>query len=652
MTAVTARPRVAARAVSGSAPAATTQPPVPYLPGLDGLRAVAVVAVLLYHAGFTWMPGGFLGVEVFFVISGYLITLLLVSEFDRTDRISLRHFWKRRARRLLPALYALLIVVGVVSVIFLPEEVGRMRGDLTAAFFYVTNWHLIATQSSYFNQLGRPPLLQHLWSLAVEEQFYLVWPIAFFGLLKVFGRNVNRIATVVLLGAGASVVLMAIWYDPGKDPSRVYYGTDTRASALLLGAALALFWRPRALARGQVRHVGPLFDLVGLVGLLGIVVAAHTIDSRDSFLYHGGFVLVSLSTLLAIAAVTHPGSILGRYLLGNALFVWIGTRSYGLYLWHWPIFALTRPGLDLRRFELTYWQVQILRLTLTVVVTELSFRLIEAPIRAGALGRWFRSLRGPATPFVFARRRLTFAVAGLMTLLVVPAGVVIGTRNNKPNDIEESLRAGQAVVRTIPVETAAPAGTTTPTSAGPDPAVAAPAPDPTTARTTLAPPPSGGVPVIALGDSVMLGAAPALARLFGNNVVVNAKVGRQFKESSEIVRWYHDNAYLGKVVVIHLGNNGTVDDSRIDELMAPLAGAPLVIFLNDKVPRGWEGPNNDLFAANVPRFPNARLVDWKGYSEPNPGWFYSDGIHLRPDGQLAYAQLIAQTIKDNGITLP
>jgi peptidoglycan/LPS O-acetylase OafA/YrhL len=652
MTAVAARPRVAARA--GSTTAVSPAPrSLQYLPGLDGLRAIAVVAVLLFHAGFTWIPGGYLGVEVFFVISGYLITLLLVSEFERTGRISLRHFWLRRARRLLPALFALLVVVGVVSVIFLPSEVGRMRGDLVAAFFYCTNWYLIATQSSYFDQLGRPPLLQHLWSLAVEEQFYLVWPVAFYGLLRVFGRNVNRIATVVLLGAGLSVAAMVVWYDPDKDPSRVYYGTDTRASALLLGATLALFWRPRALARGAVRHVGPMFDLVGLVGLIGIVIASLTIADRDELLYRGGFVLASVSTLLAIAAVTHPGSVLGRYLLGNPLFVWIGKRSYGLYIWHWPIFALTRPGIDLQRFELAWWQVQTLRFTATVVLTEVSFRLLEEPIRAGALGRWFRSLRGPATPVVFARRRFTFVVAGLVALLVVPAGVVIGTRHPEPTDIEKSLRAGQAVVRTIPVDPAsAVQTTTTPTSAGTDPAVSTPATDPATAPTTVAPPPPTGVPVIAIGDSVMLGAAPALDAMFATNVVVNAKVGRQFKEATDIATFYRDNGYLGKVVVIHLGNNGDVGDGRIDELMAPLAAVPLVIFLNDKVPRGWEAPNNELFVNNVSRFPNALLVDWKTYSEPNPGWFYSDSIHLRPEGQQAYADLIAQVIRDNGITIP
>jgi hypothetical protein len=287
------------------------------------------------------------------------------------------------------------------------------------------------------------------------------------------------------------------------------------------------------------------------------------------------------------------------------------------------------------------------------VLTELSFRLLEEPIRSGGLGRWFRSLRGPATPFVFARRRLTFAVVGLAALLVVPAGVVIGTRHNTPSDIEQSLRAGQAVVRTIPIESTSVVDTTSPSSVVTDPGASTPATNPA-APTTVAPPPSG-VPVIALGDSVMLGAAPALDELFGTNVIVNAKDGRQFKEGTDLLNWYHDYGYLGKVVVIHLGNNGDVGDGRIDELMAPLSAVPLVIFLNDKVPRGWEGPNNDLLVNNVPRFPNARLVDWKAYSEASPdnaAWFYSDGIHLRPDGARVYAQLIAQTITDNGLSIP
>src|SRR5215217_1806010 len=217
-----------------------------YSPGLDGLRAIAVMAVLLYHADLSWIPGGFLGVEVFFVISGYLITALLLAEWHQKGTINLKDFWLRRARRLLPALYVLLVVTLTFAVVFLPGEVAGLRADVIAAVGYVTNWFLIFGQESYFESVGRPSVLQHLWSLAVEEQFYLIWPIVLavglgFGATRLRRR---RVLTVALVGAAASAVAMAIMYTPGVDPSRIYFGTDTRATGLLCGAALAFLWTP------------------------------------------------------------------------------------------------------------------------------------------------------------------------------------------------------------------------------------------------------------------------------------------------------------------------------------------------------------------------------------------------------------------------
>src|SRR5919199_3682700 len=231
---------------------------LPYLPGLDGLRALAVTAVLLYHADLKWIPGGFLGVEIFFVISGYLITALLLSEWRQKGTISLKNFWLRRARRLLPALYVLLVVTLAFAVVFLPGEVAGLRGDVLAAVGYVTNWYLIFGQESYFESVGRPSMLQHLWSLAVEEQFYLIWPVVLAVGLGVGATRLRRrrVLTVALLGAAASALAMALLYTPGVDPSRVYYGTNTRATGLLFGAALAFLWSPGERYRpAEARHL-------------------------------------------------------------------------------------------------------------------------------------------------------------------------------------------------------------------------------------------------------------------------------------------------------------------------------------------------------------------------------------------------------------
>jgi peptidoglycan/LPS O-acetylase OafA/YrhL len=351
-----------ARATSG-----TPEVRLSYSPGLDGMRALAVMAVLLYHADLGWIPGGFLGVEVFFVISGYLITALLLSEWRQKGTIDLKNFWLRRARRLLPALYVLLVVTLAVAVVFLPGEVAGLRGDVFAAVGYVTNWFLIFGQESYFESVGRPSILQHLWSLAVEEQFYLIWPVVLAVGLGVGAtrQRRRRVLTVALLGAAASAVAMALLYAPGVDPSRIYYGTDTRATGLLCGAVLAFLWSPGNKSRpAEPSHHGPklpdrgrfrrrwgwtsplLLDAVGLVALGALVWFFLHLGEFEPFLYRGGFALVALATVAAIMAVVYPYTHIGSRILGSAPLRWLGVRSYGIYLWHWPVFMVTRPELD------------------------------------------------------------------------------------------------------------------------------------------------------------------------------------------------------------------------------------------------------------------------------------------------------------------
>ncbi|MFN8483700.1 MAG: acyltransferase family protein [Anaerolineae bacterium] len=400
-------------------------PRLPYLPGLDGLRAVAVLAVIAYHADMGWLSGGFLGVEVFFVISGYLITTLLVAEWEGNDRIDFKSFWLRRARRLLPAVFVLIAAVLTITVLFLPDEVASLRSDAAAAIAYVTNWWLIISQKSYFEAVGRPSLLRHLWSLAVEEQFYLVWPLIMAGMLWLLWRGKRLLAIGLVVGAAvASSIWMAALYQPDVDPSRIYYGTDTRAAGFLLGAALALAWSPFRLRRPAARRHRVALDVVGFAALAGLLVAGLKFDEFTPFLYHGGFLLVGLITAIAIAAVVHPGAKVFPLILGWGILRWIGLRSYGIYLWHWPVFMLTRPELDV---TLGGWTLLGVRLAITFVLAELSFRVIETPIRNGVLGRaWagFKTARGTQ------RRRLTFgwaAIAAALTIFVAALSVTVAT---------------------------------------------------------------------------------------------------------------------------------------------------------------------------------------------------------------------------------
>jgi len=603
---------------------------LPYLPGLDGLRAIAVLAVLVYHADASWLPGGFLGVEVFFVVSGYLITLLLLDEYERSGRIDLAQFWLRRARRLLPALYALLAATAVTAVLFLSDEVARLRGDLIASLAYVTNWYLVFTGSSYFDNLGRPPLLRHLWSLAVEEQFYLVWPLVVGVLLRSFGRRYDRIAGLLLGGVVVSTVLMIVGYSEA-DPSAVYYGTHTRASGLLLGAALALFWRPQALVRRARRPV-PALGAAGLVAMVVLAVLHRVWDERTWALYHGGFVVIGVVTLVVIAAAVHPGSFLGP-VLGNPVLRAIGVRSYGLYLWHWPVFVLTRPGIDL--FWPT-WQVTAFRVAWTVLLTELSYRYLETPIRQGALGRWFDRLRNRERR---ARRSLAAASVGGLALLLVAAGVA--TASSSPNAAAESLRQGLEAQRLQGSIGTTTVPTTLATAAGPGPTSTAAAATTTTTVDPLAALPPGKIAAIAWGDSVMLGAFTKLKETLGADSFVDAKEGRYLKDAVAPLTLLRDRGKFGQAVVIALASNGPVTAAQVGEVMAVLSGVPRVIWVNARVPgRAWEASNNDILAKALPSYPNALLLDWKRYGDGYPAWFYGDGIHLKPPGQEAYALLI------------
>jgi peptidoglycan/LPS O-acetylase OafA/YrhL len=631
MTAPTAASRGAGRAL-------TTR--LPYLPGLDGLRALAVVSVLVYHAGFDWAGGGFLGVEVFFVISGYLITALLLAEWRDTGRIELGAFWLRRARRLLPALLLLLLLVTVLAVVFLPDEVASLRGDVLSSIAYVTNWNFIVAQKSYFESVGRPSLVTHLWSLAVEEQFYLFWPLAFVGGMKRLGRRLLPVAVVA--AALASTALMWMLFDPDAgDPSRVYYGTDTRATGLLLGCALAFVWSPWRLRR----TVGPgavmLFDAAGAVALAVLIRMLMVTGEFDPALYRGGFLRLDLITLIVIAVAVHPAAHLGRW-LGVAPLRWVGLRSYGIYLFHWPVYQLTRPGIDV---SLDGWALLVLRLAITLALAELSYRFVELPIRQGALERRWRDLR---TTVGERRRQLTvrwvtvgstaFALLGVLVVAVVTA------KPPAPPDYLAVSATGPIVsLPELATTTTAESSTTTTTTVV-DP-VSVPVTEPPPTKVPPPPPPitiPATASVTAIGDSVMLGAAPTL-RALGPGVQVDAAVGRQVQVGLEMLAWYRDAGLLGQTVVVHLGNNGTFTERQFDRMVELLEGHRVIV-LTVKVPRPWEGPNNEVIFNGVARHPSVELIDWKSLGDAHPELFYDDGMHLRPEGARFYADTVGYVL--------
>jgi peptidoglycan/LPS O-acetylase OafA/YrhL len=648
---------------------------VPYLPGLDGLRALAVMSVLLYHGDVASLKGGFLGVEVFFVISGYLITAILLAERKNSFRIDLKRFYSRRAKRLLPALFLTLFLAMLITAIFFRDELATLRGDTVSSLLYVTNWFFVFGQKSYFESVGRPSLVQHLWSLAVEEQFYLLWPLIFAAGMRFLGRKRLFIATLV--GALLSTVLMAVLYHPGVDPSRVYYGTDTRAAGLLIGAALAFVWAPYRLTRSVGRGAPLALNAVGVLSLGVLVWMLFVTDQFSDWLYRGGFLRVSLVTALLIAVVVHPAAKIGKY-LGMRPLRWVGLRSYGIYLYHWPIFQLTRPQLDV---PLTGTPLLVLRLLLTFAVATVSYKYVETPIRTGALTKRWAALRASRSPE--AKREKSRWIGGTAVLAAtLSVLVVVAVRAEPPPPPDYLIAAGTADPGLPPAAVLPPAPAATPTTvdaagagdaqpgtsttvAPGDGVIAGDGTSTTTAdpsvTTTAVPPPTDpvttdpatGAPVTtastvppgtrritAIGDSVMLGSIAKLNSTLPGSVFVDARVGRQVSECLQILTVWRDRGLLGDVVVVHIGNNGTFTEDQFNQMKDILSGVPKVIFINNKVPRSWEAGNNQVITDGAASMPNAVLIDWKSAGDAHPEWFAKDGMHMGTQGAQEYAWMI------------
>jgi peptidoglycan/LPS O-acetylase OafA/YrhL len=578
------------------------------MPGLDGLRAIAVLAVFVYHFsnGGGLLPGGFLGVDVFFVISGYLITSLLLSEFRKEGRVDLVAFWLRRARRLLPAVGVLIAVVMVAGAFFDFGQISTLRAQALASMGYVTNWDLILSHQSYFEEFARPSLFRHLWSLAVEEQFYLLWPLAFAACMTRFGQR--RLVIGVIAGGIASSLLMAILFDPGN-PNRVFYGTDTRATPLLIGVALAFFWHPERLKPQTGNFASAALDAVGAFSLAMVVITFMTVHDYDIALYHGGFLLLSVWTALLIAALAHPAASIGR-VVGNPGMRWLGLRSYSFYLWHWPVLELTRPEIDVPLHGPLLFALQ---LGLTLALADLSYHYVEQPFRRST--SWQR-------PDWLRIGRVGIAVGVTAVVLVVGwSGIV-------PQGHHGQLQVASARI-TPKLVSISPSGDD-----------AAKVPSPLPAKHSGKRP----LPVMALGDSVMVDARSGLARLLGGGLTLNAAVGRQADDIIDLLHDYAKDGELPDYVVLQLGNNGPVYGDDLTNLHEALRGVPHVFLVNVEVPRSWEGEVNSALSEAAQNWGQAELVDWYAVASSHGG-ITTDGIHLTEKGIDLYSRLIASSVR-------
>jgi peptidoglycan/LPS O-acetylase OafA/YrhL len=581
--------------------------------GLDGLRALAIIAVLIYHLRPESLPGGFLGVDVFFVVSGFLITTLLVRELDRRGRVDLPRFWVRRARRLLPAL-ALVVVVSIPAAWAVSSDLLVSIGRQTlGALTFASNWLEIAAGSSYFTATS-PQLFVNFWSLAVEEQFYLFWPLVLVAVMAATSSARPRVR-LTLAAAAVSAVLMAVLYAPGEDATRVYYGTDTHLFGLMIGVALAFVWSdPRGplTARAWMRWR----PVVALVALGGLITLMLTIEQSNPWTFRGGILLASALTAVLVAVLLgRPGPFQRLMRLGPL--EWVGQRSYGIYLWHWPAIVILTEAVPTAHDSPGHWAVRGLALVLTLAVSAASYRWFEQPVREHGFRGAAATVRKALRSRVPARRglaRASVAVSGALVLLTVGAVAVAPERSRT----QEQIEAAQAAVDASADDAAAV-----------DLAAAADWSMPS------------GDDLTGFGDSIVVTSADGLEHRFPG-VMLDAKSIRRWSDGEAAVDARLAEGTVRRAVFLDFGTNaGIEDEAVVRRVLDELGPQRMVVVVNLYGGSDWIPEANATLAEIVAEYPNAIIADWYGAISEEPELLQSDRIHPGIEGAHLYADVLA-----------
>jgi peptidoglycan/LPS O-acetylase OafA/YrhL len=573
-----------------------------HISSIDGLRAIAVTAVVLYHLGISWIPGGFLGVDLFFVISGYVITRLILDSINQSSALDLRAFYAARIRRIFPGFIFMVICTIIFIGVWAPEAIKRFLSDLPYALTGTINWLLVARNQDYFETIGRPPLLQHTWSLAVELQFYLIWPIILLTVLKYFGKkNIARIALIIAMISGTALFFVSLQLDQAnaKQISHIYFGTDTHSLGLFLGAALAVSWIPQNLSANIEKRAQDVIDAIGVVGLLGLISVFLFIDQSNASLYRIAFPLAGIFGCLVIISLVHPASRFAP-LISTAPFRWIGQRSYGIYIWHWVIFQVTRPSVDLSGQT---WALYLARVLLVLALADISLRWVEIPFRQGVVQNWFRGMKYRSSK-VRLRQQLSVILSIVITLAITTS-ISVQAITKSDQIANELLAPSDEPIK--PIEDLA--------------------------STT-------GLWVT--GDSVILGIRSKLEAK-QHISLVNARVGRQAPELLAVMR-VDQTSVPESPVVFNLGNNNALSEPTVVEIFEILKNQPQIIVVNTAVPRSWKDANNAIISSVAARYPNVIVIDWNKISTGRPELFAPDGVHLSPAGSDVYVDLVVSVL--------
>ena len=575
---------------------------VKHISSIDGLRAIAVTAVVLYHLGISWIPGGFLGVDLFFVISGYVITRLILDSINQSSALDLRSFYAARLRRIYPGFLFMVICTIIFIGVWAPEAIKRFLSDLPYALTGSINWLLVARHQDYFEAVGRPPLLQHTWSLAVELQFYLIWPIILLTVLKYFGKkNIARIALIIAMVSGTTLFFVSLQLDQSnaQQISHIYFGTDTHSLGLFLGSALAVSWIPQNLSSDIEKRAQDVIDGIGVVGLLGLISTFLFIDESNASLYRIAFPLAGIFGCLVLISLVHPASRFAP-IISTAPFRWIGQRSYGIYIWHWVIFQVTRPSVDLSGQT---WALYLARVLLVLALADISLRWVEIPFRQGLVQDWFRGMKYRSAK-VQLRQKIS-VISSIIVVLAITSSIsvqAITKANEVANQVLQQSTQEQQTQEDL--------GSTT------------------------------GLWVT--GDSVILGIRSKLEAK-EHISLINARVGRQAPELLAVMK-VDQSSVPSSPVIFNLGNNNALTEDTVVEIFEIVKNQPQVIVVNTAVPRAWKDSNNAIISKVASRYSNVKIVDWDRISKGRPELFAPDGVHLSPAGSDVYVDLVVSVL--------
>ena len=630
-----------------------------YVGALDGLRVLAILAVLVYHANPSWLPGGYFGVTVFFVVTGYLTTLSIEREIGRAGRLDYPRFVLKRVTRLLPSMLAVVGVTTLLCVFLAPNLLPKVKSDVVPALLFVENVFYIVRNVSYFANAGLPSPLTHFWYLGVVMQFYVIWPLVLLGMRKVV-RSRRMACTVVGILAVASAVLMAVLYDPTGDTARIYYGPDTRAAELLLGALAALWTGGHGLNLRALPAMGPRLkdapawtcDALALACLAGLGVMCFSLNGYSEFAYRGGMLLAAVLTAVLVSCLCRPQSA-PAHVLGARPVAEAGKRAFAVYLWHYPMLVVLNPATRTTELPVWGWALEFM---LILACAEASYRLFEK-------GQGPRELAGRPMPLGLAVPQVAFGALGVLCALVLLFVPISAEQTGVPTEMQQmSAEEQQYLAEQQAVAESAQSGD----NGEGDGAQSEPQQDDTkfdvsgtyfagtafaaaidqinaTSFTVDASTGATNASVVLIGDSVPAGAITQFYKYFPNGYI-DAQVGRQLYAGVDVYRQCQANGHDGDVVVWAIGDNGVARESQVKELIDAVDPSKHVYLCTVRVPLALQDMNNQLFKDVAAQYDNVDVIDWYAESAGHDEYFWSDGTHLRPEGAEAYVLMLRKAI--------